>query len=68
MKTLTNKSISIAVVLLLSLSAILAISSTNTAKANITPYKGEVYPTWTYISVAPTTEGVRPDSNHTLLV
>jgi hypothetical protein len=57
MKKLNSKSIAIAVVILLSLSAIIAISN-NTAKANITPYRGEVYPTWTYVSVAPTTEGV----------
>lgn len=59
MKTLNNtKIMTIAFVLILSLSAILAVFSTNTAKAAITPYKGEVYPTWTYISVAPTTIGV----------
>jgi hypothetical protein len=57
MKKLNSKSIAIAVVILLSLSAIIAISN-NTAKANITPYKGEVYPTWTYVSVSPLTEGV----------
>ena len=54
----SKKTLSIAIVLLLSLSAVLAVSSTNTAKAATTPYQGEVFPTWTYISVSPTTEGV----------
>jgi hypothetical protein len=44
--------------LILSLSAVLAVSYINPAKAAITPYQGEVYPTWTYISVSPLTDGV----------
>ncbi|MGD0644666.1 MAG: PQQ-binding-like beta-propeller repeat protein [Candidatus Bathyarchaeia archaeon] len=59
MKTLNiNKMLSIAIMLILGLSAVLAVSSHPTAKANITPYQGEVFSTWTYISVQPVTEGV----------
>ena len=59
MKTLNNKKIlSIAIALVLCLSAVLAVTQINTAKAAITPYQGEVYPTWTYVTASPTTEGV----------
>ncbi|MGD0643323.1 MAG: PQQ-binding-like beta-propeller repeat protein [Candidatus Bathyarchaeia archaeon] len=59
MKTLNiNKMLSIAIMLILSLSAVLAVFSNDVAKANITPYQGEVFPTWTYISINPSVEGV----------
>ena len=56
MNTLKNKKIlSIAIILILSLSAILAVSSTVNAQLSTA---NEVFPTWTFISVTPPIDGV----------
>jgi hypothetical protein len=53
-----KRTLTFATLILLASSLIIVVSDNLVQGADIVPYKGEVFPTWTYVSVSPPVEGV----------